>query len=147
MTTRAKPKEIVAESQKIFGVVEKGSTWIALPLAVVTILAVIIWEPGTPSKPPERATRSEVPLASAPRSTWLKLVVDPGGTSKRIPLPLRMHHIVVAGNKYQLHTVYADGRECASFGKETCPEGAVTEYYVTNEAQDKDILSYAFVSK
>lgn len=43
MATRAKPKEIVAESQKFFDVEIKVHDWAAIILAVITILTVIMW--------------------------------------------------------------------------------------------------------
>lgn len=90
------------------------------------------------------ATSAAVPLATAPKSQWLKLTIEPRGRGD-IQLPSGMHHFVVTGDKYRVHTVYADGRDCDTFGKETCPDGAVVEYYVSNDATEKNTILYAFV--
>ncbi|MEK7086552.1 MAG: hypothetical protein AAB709_02345 [Patescibacteria group bacterium] len=100
----------------------------------------------TSASAPQHAVRTEIPLASSPQSSWAKLSISAGEEPIRIPLPLGMHHIDVAGKEYLLHTVYADGHECASFGKETCPDGAVVEYYVS-KATGIEMISYAFVPK
>jgi len=89
---------------------------------------------------------SLVPLASSPRSSWSKVIIPAGGESERIPLPASMHRIRVDGGKYQLYTVYADGKKCAAYGTPTCPDGAVIEYYVVNEEAASQTVLYAFVS-
>lgn len=48
MATRAKPREIVIESQKVFGVINKGLKWIGIVIAIATVvLAVILSIDGT----------------------------------------------------------------------------------------------------
>lgn len=104
----------------------------------------------TQQQQPERAAYSTppastaVPLVTEPKSGWSRLSVEAGGRGY-IQLPSGMHHVVVTGDKYRLHTVYADGHECDTFGRETCPDGAVVEYYVSNEATEKNTILYSFV--
>jgi hypothetical protein len=96
-----------------------------------------------PSAGTSHATRSEVPLASSPQSTWPKLVIPAGGRSELIPVPQGMHVTMVGGNKFRLHTVYQDGSECA-FG-DSCPISPQKGVYAKNEATDTNIVSYAYV--
>ncbi|MCR4276083.1 MAG: hypothetical protein NUV90_01730 [Candidatus Parcubacteria bacterium] len=118
---------------------QKVLTWVMLALLIA--LPVWFWI-VTPSTNPQQATRSEVPLASSPQSSWPKLVIPANGKSERIPVPPGMR-IVMAGNKFLLHNVYRNGNEC-SFNQ-SCPDvGAVAGNYATNEAQETNIVAYAF---
>ena len=91
---------------------------------------------------PQYNLRSDIPLASAPQSSWSKLVIPAGGRSELVPVPPGMY-IVMAGNGFINHTVYRDGHEC-SFSGTQCPDGAVAGNYATNETQETNIVSYAF---
>lgn len=130
-----------------------ASTLQTILCGVVVFALLIAWKnPGSNDQPeiPAQAgvsVQTSITLASMPVAEWPKLIIPAGGISRRIPLPLGMHHITVIGNVYRLHSVYQDGHECSSFGQETCPEGAVMEYFVTNEADKEEIISYAFVPK
>lgn len=122
-------------------------------IAISMIIGIIIFSSlvrNCDNQTPEKsliATQTNIPLASAPVTEWPKLTIPAGGRSERIQLPLGMHHITVIGNNYLLYSVYQDGHECWSFGQETCPDGAVTEYFVTNEVSEMNIVSYAFAPK
>lgn len=120
--------------------------WVMLALLIVLPLWSWVVTPSAPVYASQRAVQVQVPLASSPQSSWAKMLISASEEPKRILLPLGMHHINVAGEKYLLHTVYADGHECATFGTETCPDGAVVEYYVTKEV-GTETISYAFVQK
>lgn len=85
---------------------------------------------------------SDIPLASAPQSSWPKLVIPAGGRSELVPVPPGMY-IVMAGSGFINHTIYRDGHEC-SFSGTQCPGGAVAGNYATNETQETNIVSYAF---
>lgn len=85
---------------------------------------------------------SDIPLASAPQSSWPKLVIPAGGRSELVPVPPGMY-IVMAGSGFINHTIYRDGHEC-SFNGTQCPGGAVAGNYATNETQETNIVSYAF---
>ena len=84
---------------------------------------------------------SEIPLASAPRSSWPKLTMPAGGVSPRIAVPPNMH-VVMIGNEFLLHNVYQDGHEC-TFG-EPCINGPLAAVYATNEATRTNVISYAY---
>lgn len=118
------------------------ASWI--PVAILAGLLAVHWKnlPDSPATMP-----ASIPLASSPRASWSKLVIPAGKKSEDISLPDGMHRIVVAGEKYQLYTVYADGHECHSFGSKTCPGGVVTKYYVVNEMSRTDTVLYAFAPK
>ncbi|MDE2173300.1 MAG: hypothetical protein KGJ31_01715 [Patescibacteria group bacterium] len=88
-------------------------------------------------------TRSNIPLASAPQSSWPKLVMAAAGESARIAVPLKMH-VVMVGSNFLLHNVYQDGHECA-FG-ESCADGSLASVYATNKADETNVISYAFAS-
>jgi len=122
-------------------------------LSIVVFLVAIgfpVWnwvvEQSRVSTPASRQV--EIPLASAPISTWPKIILQPGGKSERIPVPPGMR-AMVDGSRLCVHTVYSDGHECvrASEGEGSgtvCPDGQVTGAYVTNEAKETNIVSYAF---
>lgn len=122
-----------------------------LMLILFIVLPIIGWFNGSSDKPKsaESATLSRpvtmIPLASSPRSAWSKVTIPAGGESERIPLPASMHRIRVDGGKYQLYSVYADGKKCAAYGTPTCPDGAVIEYYVVNEEAANQTVLYSFV--
>ena len=129
----------------------EGLHWLSGAAVFVLIVAApfIGWfgsDSPSPSKPPV-AAMPKIPLTTAPQAEWSKLTIPPGGKSERIPLPNGMYKIYVAGDKYKLYSVFADGSECGAFGVSTCPDGAVIEYYVVNEATKTDVISYAFVSR
>ncbi len=84
---------------------------------------------------------AQIPLASAPQSSWPKLTAVAGGEFAHITVPPKMH-VVMIGNNFRLHNVYQDGHECA-FG-EHCVDGPLTSVYATNEATEENIISYAF---
>ncbi len=120
----------------------KWMWWI--PAVILAGLLTVHWR-NLPHN--HAAMPTATPLASSSRASWSKVVIPAGEKSEDIPLPAGMRHIVVAGGKYQLYTVYADGHECHSFGSKTCPGGVVTKYYVVNEMQEMDTVLYAFVPK
>lgn len=119
---------------------QKVLMWVMLAL----LIALPLWSwIATPSdSTSQQAAHSEIPLASSPQSSWPKLAIPANGKSERIPVPPGMR-IVMAGNKFLLHNVYRDGNEC-SFNQ-SCPDiGAVAGNYATNEAQETNIVAYAF---
>lgn len=124
------------------GTMAKTLQWVLagtmLMLFVVIPLVNLAWGEKTP---PQRATRSEVPLASSPQSSWPKWVMPPGGESERNTSPPGMH-LVAAGNYFRLHAVYPDGRKC-SFGQ-TCENASEIINYATNEANETNTVYYAF---
>ena len=84
---------------------------------------------------------NQIPLESAPQSSWPKLTAVAGGEFAHIAVPPKMH-VVIIGNNFRLHNVYQDGHECA-FG-ERCVDGPLAFVYATNEAKETNIISYAF---
>lgn len=96
----------------------------------------------------QSSSRSEVPLASAPLSSWSKLVIPANGKSERFPVPPGMRPMV-SGSRLRVHSAYSDGHECVRAsegeGSETvCPNGIVTGVYVTNVANEPNMVSIAF---
>ena len=149
MTTRAKSKEIVVESQKVFGVVTKGLKWIAVSLAVITVIAVTIWGIGDlrhEQKQAEKAMPSmsstAIPLASLPQSEWPKLAISPKGMSETITLPPGMR-VIWAGYRFRNYTVYPGGHTCIYSGGEPCPSGG-TGTYAENETDVVNVVAYAY---
>lgn len=138
MATRAKPKEIVAESQKVFGFVMKAHKWIAIPLAVITVVVVTIWSISD--------LRHGIWGESSSSQQEKTLTMSPGGNSERIP-GLSGHRVLVDGKKgsFLVHSVYEDGHECA-FG-ETCIDGTVVAIYVTNkDVKNPNIVTWSYTS-
>lgn len=117
----------------------------AIVLAVAFMLfigfPVWVWVTGPSTTP--RATRVEVPLASSPQSSWSKLAIPALGRSEQIPVPPGMK-AVMAGNRFVLHTVYVDGRDCSFKESGICPPGAYAGIYAVNEAEETNTVSYAF---
>lgn len=112
---------------------------------MIALLVVLpIWARITsPSAPPtERATRSEVPLATSPQSEWPKLVIPPGGKGVIQYSEEMVGKHLVLGGKFVLHSVYSDGRECTS--EESCEDGPQTHAYVKNASTETLIVPYAF---
>lgn len=137
MATRAKPIEIVVESQKVFGVISKGLKWVGIVVGIATVVVVTIRSVHdlTPEEP-------RVISASA-QSEKMILTMLAGGKSERIPVPPYMH-VVMKGDNFRLHNVYRDGHECA-FG-EACTDGPLAAVYVTNEdTKNPNIVSYSYV--
>ena len=117
----------------------QGLSLLAFVLLFV-VFPILGWITG-PSTPSTHATRTEVPLASSPQSSWPKLVIPAGGKSELIAVPPGMH-IVMNGNNFRVHNVYTDGKDCA-FG-ESCIAGPLVGNYAKNEAQTTNIVVYAF---
>jgi hypothetical protein len=109
---------------------------------LILLIALPLWSwMVTPSASPQRATHSEVPLASSPQSSWPKWVIPPGGESERNTSPPGMH-LVAAGDHFLLRAVYPDGHKC-SFGQ-SCPNASEIINYATNEAKETNTVHYAF---
>ena len=91
--------------------------------------------------------RTSIPLASEPVSTWPKIVLQPGGRSKLIPIPLGMH-VIVDGNNFLLHTVFLDGHEVIRSSEKPnqlpLTSDRLIGAYVTNKAKETNIVSYAY---
>lgn len=154
MATRSKPKEIVIESQKIFGVVAKILNWIAIPLAVITVVVVTIWSISdyrneeavkvTSQQPPSARVGQEIPLASSPQSSWPKLVIPAGEKkSERVTVPPSMRTTMI-GDKFRLLIIYQSGRECV-IPDQTCPAEPQAAVHALNDSRETNIVSYAFV--
>ena len=98
------------------------------------------------SNTPQASSRSEIPLASAPVSTWTKVVLPLGG-KENIPVPSGMR-AMVSGSKLRVHTVYADGNECVraseGAGSDTVCPGQGIGVYVSNAANETNIISFAY---
>lgn len=115
-------------------------------LTVASLFYLFALEKKEP--PPEKASVA-LPQGSLPQSAWSQVVI-PAGVGKRsqdIPLPLGMHHIVTNGvgnGSFKLHSVYGNGRQECTFGN-SCPDGDVTGYYLTNEGPAEKTVLYAFV--
>lgn len=126
-------------------------TFAAIAIALTILYLSLLVREGDQQTPVAKASheQSEATLATASvtKSKLLTLTIPAGSKSKRLPLPFDMHNIVVSGIKYRLYTVYQDGHECSSFGKETCPDGSIEYYYIKNEMPREDSISYTFVPK
>lgn len=128
-----------------------GKEWIATFQTVLlgVVFTLLIGFPAwtwisSPSSTSQNGLRSEIPLASSSRESWLKLVLAEGGKSQRIPVPPQMT-VVMFGEEFRVHCVYRDGHEI-DFGKgeEPCPKGNMPFVYATNEAKGGNIILYAY---
>lgn len=125
--------------EKTATTLQKMLMWVMLAL----LIALPVWSwIVTPSATPQQATRSEIPLASSPQSSWPKLAVPAGGKSEVIPLPPDMR-VIWAGYQFRNYTVYPGGHECAFNGTTPCPNGG-TGTYANNEANVVNVVAYAF---
>jgi energy-coupling factor transporter transmembrane protein EcfT len=116
-------------------------------LFLFIILPVWFWMVGTGTSNAMRSSpRSEIPLANTPVSTWTKIVLQPCGMSERLSVPIGMSMKVI-GSRANLHTVYSDGHECVIplESDKSNPDGPIAGVYITNEAKEINIVSYAFV--
>jgi len=157
MATRAKPREIVIESQKVFGVINKGLKWIGIVVAIATVVAVVSL--GVRDLPHEELLKQvvshvkEIPLASSPQSSWPTLAIPAKGKLELIPHLYSQYpaarvagmRVKVTGSKdsFRLHIVYADGNECV-IPDEACASDGLVGMYVTNELSEINLISYAF---
>jgi len=99
---------------------------------------------GNEKKRPDATfQRSEIPLASAPLSSWPKLVIPANGKSGRISVPPEMHVITTDEVGSRLHNVYQDGSECV----EACTDGPLAGVYITNDSGKEITISYSFAHK
>lgn len=122
----------------------KAGQGVIVVLAVILVGALIvhgIWGDEKSGSQPVNS-RSEVPLASSPQSSWPKLVIPAGGKSEVIPLPSGMR-VMWAGYQFRNYTVYPDGHECAFNGTTPCPDGG-TGTYANNEVNVVNVVAYAF---
>ena len=68
--------------------------------------------------------------------------MPPGGKSELIPTTHGLR-VVMDGDKFRLHTVYRDGRDCAYREKDSCPDGPILGVYAVNEdAVHPNTVSY-----
>jgi len=98
------------------------------------------------AEPTKIAKQPEIPLTSMDVSEWPKLTIPAKGKSGHIPVPPGMR-MAVNGSRIRVHTMYSDGQECVSASEgsgQSCPNGIVTGTYVTNEANETNIVSYAY---
>lgn len=136
----SKKYEPIAKTARVMLVLAVPTLFIVIP--VVDLLwgdkpQLALQEQKNVQKNPQ----SEIPLATAPQSSWPKLVIPANGRTGIITVPPQMH-IKMNGNDFLLHNAYQDGRECA-FG-ESCVAGPLKGNYATNEVDRENIVSYAF---
>lgn len=126
----------------------KWTLWVTASLVVMLTVAEQYKQYASKPTDPQPSAQERVekiPLASWPKTAWPVLNTPKGARSELIPLPTGMDHITVIGDKYKLYSVFPGGRECWSFGTETCPPGVVLGNYVVNETSGPII--YAFVPR
>ncbi len=103
----------------------------------------LVWIKGDEKPSPQHATRSEVPLASSPQSTWPKLVIPASGESEQVVVPPSMRTRMI-GDQFRLRIVYQDGTECI-LPSPNCPAKPQRAVYAVNDSKEKNIVSYAFL--
>lgn len=147
MATRAKPKEIVAESQKVFGFVMKAHKWIAIPLAVITIIVVAVWsirdfrhEEGNPAVSRSMSQQQSVTYYKQAASAVMQqkevmtLSIPAGNSSGLIPPIAGKHPEVTGFGKFSAYAVREDDTVCEA-DEPSCVNGPLLKgYYVTNES-------------
>ena len=119
----------------------------ALAGGVITLLVVLPWYEWMQNRSvttQHASVYSDIPLASAPQSSWPQLIIAAGGESELIPVPPQMRPVLF-GEDFRVHCVYRDGREI-DFGKgeDPCPSGDMPFVYATNEAMGTNIVLYAY---
>lgn len=137
------PKVVVPENTR------ETILWISTAIAIIVAIASIVSIARAPRH--VAATymapkQPNIPLADRPVHEWPTFTLPPGGKSVRILIP---HGVALTanGHKFRLYTVYRDGRECFTSSGDTqpCPDGPVVAGYIVNEAQETNIVSYAFL--
>lgn len=120
MTTRAKPKEIVVESQKVYEFVRKATTWISFAIVIITLGIVTIWWWNKPSDTARQATPTA--MASIQRvpgdSTLAPIKVELGKWQHVMLLPkerkfLRIDlntHVEIIGKGVRVLDICADNQ-------------------------------------
>lgn len=131
MTTRAKPKEMVVEGQRVFDVIANGGKWIAIPLAAFTVIFATVWSINEHSSK-EGSLETRTVANAQQQSEAMLLHMAPGGKSKRTPVPF-MKRVVMSGKDFRYHCLYADGHE-ESFvpGEKPCSDGDLPLVYASN---------------
>lgn len=89
-----------------------------------------------------RLKAGPIPLASDALGNWAILNIPPFEKSELIAQPNGMKPAFVGGN-FSAHFVYRDGRDCDP-KRERCPDGSLAGFYVRNEMNVSNTISYAF---
>ncbi len=110
---------------------------VAMSFIVIPLLAWVVADPVLVKSTAERT----IPMASAPQETWPSITIGPGGKSDRLPAPPGMR-VVVKGNNFLSHYVYADGNEC-SFGS-NCPADIIALYFTNTSKTSPTLVMYAY---
>ncbi len=106
---------------------------------VIPLLARVTSPPTAGSQ--AHTMRNTIPLASSPQETWPSITIGPDGKSDRLPAPPGMR-VVVKGNNFLSHYVYADGNEC-SFGS-NCPANIIALYFTNTSKISPTLVMYAY---
>ncbi len=139
MTTRAKPKDIVAESQKVVGVVKKTHKWAAISLAmVVAIFSIVIplltWTVSPSVKNQSRQQQSVLTLTMPANGDSRQIAAEKGIVPS------------FTGYDFDTHCVYADGSDRSMLDKvNPCVGGNIVAYYVRNLSGKPNTVTYVFV--
>lgn len=140
MATRAKPREIVNESQKVFGVIGKGFKWIGIATAIVTVLVVTI--SGVRDRAHEEPQQAV--SASAQSEKVMVLTMPANGDSPHV-FPETGKVTSFTGVGFTTHCVYTDGTKGVVGDQlHPCHDGPMLYQYVRDTTGHPNSVTYAF---
>lgn len=140
MATRAKPREIVAESQKVFGVIRKGLKWIGITTAIATAIVVTVL--SVRDRAHEESLHTVSTSVESEKVMVLTMLAN-GDSIYVFPKTGKVTSFTGVG--FTTHCVYTDGTEGVVGDQlRPCHDGPMLYQYVRDTTGHPNSVTYMF---